>query len=88
MKGMKHKANRKSHTNVLMHIQGYFKDVIDGDDKAELKDSIERHLNGQLPLIVPITLLKHHLRRHQDPYLLNQRYLFPYPEELMLRNHI
>lgn len=88
MRGMKHKANRKSHTNVLMHIQGYFKDVIDGDDKAELKDSIERYLNGQLPLIVPITLLKHHLRRHQDPYLLNQRYLFPYPEELMLRNHI
>lgn len=88
MKGMKNKANRKSHTNVLMHIQGYFKNVIDGDDKAELKDSIERYLNGQLPLIVPITLLKHHLRRHQDPYLLNQRYLFPYPEELMLRNHI
>ena len=88
MAAMKNKASRKTHTNVLMHIQGYFKNLIDADDKAELKESIEQYLNGLLPLVVPITLLKHHLRKHREPYLLNQRYLFPYPEELMLRNHI
>ena len=88
MMGMKQKANRKSHTNVLMHIQGYFKEVIDADDKAELKMAIERYRLGQLPLIVPITLLKHHLLKNPDDYLQSQRYLFPYPADLMLRNHI
>ncbi len=71
-----------------MHIQGYFKNNIDKEDKAELKGAIERYLYGTVPLIVPLTLLKHHLMRHPDPYLLEQRYLYPYPEEMMLRNHI
>lgn len=88
MAAMKKTASRQTHTNVLMHIQGYFKDVIDADDKAELTQSIDRYRLGQLPLIVPITLLKHHLLKHPDEYLQKQRYLFPYPEELMLRNHI
>lgn len=88
MTAMKQKATRKTHTNVLMHIQGYFKEVIGADDKAELVDAIERYRLGQLPLIVPVTLLKHHLLKHPDEYLQNQRYLFPYPAELMLRNHI
>lgn len=88
MSAMKKRANRRTHTNVLMHIQGYFKENIDGQDKAELKQAIERYRDGQLPLIVPITLLKHHLLKNPDEYLETQRYLFPYPEELMLRNHI
>lgn len=88
MTAMKVKANRKSHTNVLMHIQGYFKLKIDAQDKQELSDAIERYRLAQVPLIVPITLLKHHLLKHPDEYLLKQRYLYPYPEELMLRNHI
>jgi uncharacterized protein YbgA (DUF1722 family)/uncharacterized protein YbbK (DUF523 family) len=88
MGAMEKRANRRTHTNVLMHVQGYFKDKLDADDKAELTEAIERYRLGQTPLIVPITLLKHHLRHHPDPYLQTQRYLFPYPEELMLRNHI
>lgn len=88
MSAMRKRANRKTHTNVLMHIQGYFKENIDGQDKAELKESIERYRDGQLPLVVPMTLLKHHLLKNPDEYLQTQRYLFPYPEELMLRNHI
>lgn len=88
MNAMRKRANRKSHTNVLMHIQGYFKENIDGQDKAELKESIERYRDGQLPLVVPMTLLKHHLLKNHDEYLQTQRYLFSYPEELMLRNHI
>ncbi len=88
MTAMTKRANKKTHTNVLMHIQGYFKEHIDADDRAELKEAIERYRLGQLPLIVPITLLKHHLLKHPEEYLQGQRYLFPYPEELMLRNHI
>lgn len=88
MCAMQKMTTPKSHTNVLMHIQGYFKRELDKGDKTELKETIEAYRTGKLPLIVPIALLKHHLRRHPDPYLEKQRYLFPYPEELMLRNHI
>lgn len=88
MAALKKLSNRRTHSNVLMHIQGYFKNELDKGDKAELKETIETYRLGKLPLIVPVVLLKHHLRRHPDPYLLKQRYLFPYPEELMLRNHI
>jgi uncharacterized protein YbgA (DUF1722 family)/uncharacterized protein YbbK (DUF523 family) len=88
MDAMKKIATRKNHTNVLMHIQGYFKDFIDAGDKEDLRETIESYRLGLLPLIVPLTLLKHHLRKFPDDYLLKQHYLFPYPEEMMLRNHI
>ena len=61
---------------------------IDGDDKAELLEVVGKYRHGQIPLIVPITLLKHHLRRHPDPYITRQFYLKPHPEELMLRNSL
>lgn len=88
MSAMKKIATRKNHTNVLMHIQGYFKNLIDPGDKEELRETIENYRLGLLPLIVPLTLLKHHLRKYPDNYLLSQHYLFPYPEEMMLRNHL
>jgi len=41
------------------------------------------------PLIVPLTLLKHHLNRYAVPEWVHQKvYLNPYPKELMLRNHV
>lgn len=82
------RATPKKQTNVLMHIMGFIKKQLSADDKAELLDAIERHRLGALPLIVPITLLKHYLRLYPDPYILNQTYLNPHPDELMLRNHI
>lgn len=88
MAAMKQVATRQNHTNVLMHIQGYFKTLIDAEDKEELRETIDNYRLGLLPLIVPLTLLKHHLRKFPDNYLLEQHYLFPYPQEMMLRNHI
>lgn len=88
MSAMKKRATRKLHSNVLTHIMGFLKESIDGGDKTELLDIIEKYRHGQLPLIVPITLLKHHLRRHPDPYISRQYYLEPHPEELMLRNSL
>lgn len=81
-------ATRKRHANVLMHLMGYLKRQLDGGDKAELLAVIERYRRGQLPLIVPITLLKHHFRRHPNAYVAGQVYLNPHPEELMLRNAV
>lgn len=88
MQGMKRPATRKRHTNVLMHVMGFIKDILSGDDKQELLDILDQYRLGLVPLIVPITLLKHHLRRAPQPYIEQQFYMNPYPEELMLRNNL
>jgi uncharacterized protein YbgA (DUF1722 family)/uncharacterized protein YbbK (DUF523 family) len=77
------------HVNVLQHVMGFLKEHIDSDDKQELLQLIESYRQGLVPLIVPITLLRHHLRRHSShEWLARQVYLDPYPAELMLRNHV
>lgn len=81
-------ASRKTHTNVLMHLQGYLKKKISAAEKAELAQIIEQYRSAQLPLIVPVTLLKHHFNNHPDPYISQQAYLQPYPDDLSLRNAI
>lgn len=88
MRGMKSPATRKRHSNVLMHVMGFIKDVLTRDDKQELLDILDQYRLGLVPLIVPITLLKHHLRRAPQPYIDQQFYMNPYPEELMLRNNL
>ncbi|MFZ2726444.1 MAG: DUF523 and DUF1722 domain-containing protein [Methylococcaceae bacterium] len=79
-------VNRGQHVNVLQHIQGYLKKELDVDDKAELCELIERYRLGEIPLIVPITLLKHHFRKFPDSYIEDSYYLSPYPQELQLIN--
>ena len=88
MQTLKKKATRSSHVNVLQHIQGYLKKALTADDKAELCEVIERYRNGDIPLIVPITLLKHHFRKAPDPYIEQSYYMSPYPPELQLINLI
>jgi uncharacterized protein YbgA (DUF1722 family)/uncharacterized protein YbbK (DUF523 family) len=81
-------ATVKKNTNVLMHIMGYFKNDLSKDEKAELKDIIDSYHKELVPLIVPITLLNHYVRKYQQKYLEEQIYLNPHPMELMLRNHV
>jgi uncharacterized protein YbgA (DUF1722 family)/uncharacterized protein YbbK (DUF523 family) len=81
-------ATPGNHVNVLQHIQGYLKKELDTDDKQELSESIARYGKGELPLIVPITLLKHHFRKCPDPYIDNSYYINPHPQELSLLNSI
>lgn len=78
-------ATRKNNTNVLMHIQGYFKRTLTKAQKAELTKLIEDYRLGHLPLLVPITLIKHYLATYPDDYLQQQHFLNPYPQELGLR---
>ncbi len=61
---------------------------IDADDRAELSGLIDSYRAGSVPLIVPVTLLRHHARRVGSDWLRDQTYLDPYPDELMLRNHV
>ena len=79
-------AKRQQHVNVLQHLLGYLSKQLDTDDKAEMVEIIEQYRHGIVPLIVPITLLKHHFRRHPHEYIERQVYLSPHPHELMLRN--
>jgi len=88
MSALKKRASRRNHVNVLQHIQGYLKISLDSDDKKELVRIIENYRKGQVPLIVPITLLNHFFRKHPNVYISNSWYMKPYPEELMLQNAI
>jgi uncharacterized protein YbgA (DUF1722 family) len=88
MHTLKRRVARKRHVNVLQHIMGYLKRSIDSGDKAELSESIEAYRRSEVPLIVPITLLRHYFRRHPDPYMEKQIYLRPHPDKLGLRNDI
>ena len=88
MKGLRHMTTPGKHANVLMHIMGYVKDRMSADEKVELLDLIEAHHTELIPVIVPITLINHFLRRYPHEYVAQQYYLSPHPLELMLRNSI
>jgi uncharacterized protein YbgA (DUF1722 family)/uncharacterized protein YbbK (DUF523 family) len=89
MEGLALLGTRRKHVNVLQHLMGYLKNDLSSEDKQELLGLIEDYRQGLLPLIVPLTLLKHHLNRCQVPDWVHQQvYLNPYPKELMLRNHV
>lgn len=85
MQLLTHKTTRRNHTNVLMHIQGYFRKHLTADQRQELSKLIELYRQGIHPLLVPITLLKHYLAEFPDQYLAQQSYFDPYPEDLRLR---
>jgi uncharacterized protein YbgA (DUF1722 family)/uncharacterized protein YbbK (DUF523 family) len=87
MEALKLQATTKKNTNVLMHIAGYFKKSLMSDEKAELLDVIKNYHKGLIPLMAPITLINHYVRKYDEPYLKKQYYLNPHPAELMLRNH-
>ena len=86
MEVMKLIAPPGRHVNVLQHIQGYLKQVLSSEDKQELLSVYEAYRQKQLPLITPITLLRHHLRVNPQSYISQQHYLRPCPEELALRS--
>lgn len=85
---MRRAPSRKGHTNVLHHLAGFVSDGIDAGDRRELADSIGAYRQGYVPLIVPVTLLRHHARRVEAPYLQEQVYLYAHPQELMLLNQL
>jgi len=88
MAALKAIATPKRHANVLQHMLGYFKTSLDAGSRAELLEVIDEHRRGRVPLVVPITLMRHHVKRVGAPYLEGQVYLEPHPRELALRNHV
>ncbi|MBN1483065.1 DUF1722 domain-containing protein [candidate division KSB1 bacterium] len=88
MEGLKLKATVKKNVNVLQHIVGYFKKQLTAAEKQEVLQVIDLYHQHLIPLIVPVTLLKHFVNKYDESYLKRQYYLNPHPAELMLRNHV
>ena len=88
MQALTLKATVKKNVNVLQHMAGYFKKMLTGDEKQELQEVIKQYHQGYTPLIVPITLVNHYVRKYNQDYLRKQYYLNPHPFELKLRNHV
>jgi uncharacterized protein YbgA (DUF1722 family)/uncharacterized protein YbbK (DUF523 family) len=88
MEALRIPATRGRHTNVLQHMAGYFRRTLDAGDRKELEEVIADYQRGLVPLAVPLTLLRHHVRRQEVQYLAGQVYLDPDPKELMLRSHV
>ncbi|MDO3385564.1 DUF523 and DUF1722 domain-containing protein [Gilvimarinus sp. SDUM040013] len=88
MTALEHLATRKGNTNTMMHLRGYLREQLNVRDNQELSDLIENYRLGLVPLVVPMTLLKHHLMKVDDEYLHCQTFWSPHPERLGLRNVI
>ena len=82
------KTTSKKNTDVLYHLMGHFKKDLSADEKQELREIIDLYHRGLVPLVVPVTLINHYVRKYNEPYLKGQWYLNPHPIELQLRNHV
>ena len=88
MEALKLKSSIRKNGNVLQHLMGYFKKQLTPDEKQELVEIFEQYRNQLVPLIVPITLINHYVRKYDQPYLKQQTYLNPHPMELKLRTYL
>jgi uncharacterized protein YbgA (DUF1722 family)/uncharacterized protein YbbK (DUF523 family) len=88
MGALREMATTRRHTNVLQHMAGYFSKQLDSDSRQELQALLQDYRAGLVPLVVPITLIRHYVRKYDVAYLRVQVYLEPHPKELMLRNHV
>ncbi|MBI5520387.1 MAG: DUF523 and DUF1722 domain-containing protein [Desulfovibrio sp.] len=88
MEALRLNATVKKNVNVLAHVMGYFKRNLSADEKLELLEVIDAYARELMPLIVPVTLLNHYVRKFGEAYLAGQWYLRPHPAELKLRNHV
>jgi len=88
MEALRLKTTTKKNGNVLQHMMGYFKKDLSHDEKQELLETIGLYQNSHVPLIVPITIINHYVRKYNQPYLRDQHYLNLHPVELQLRNHV
>jgi uncharacterized protein YbgA (DUF1722 family)/uncharacterized protein YbbK (DUF523 family) len=88
MKALNLKTTTRKNLNVLYHLMGYFKKELSADEKQELLEIFQKYRDGHIPLIVPVTLINHFVRKYRQSYLAQQVYLNPHPIELQLRNHV
>jgi uncharacterized protein YbgA (DUF1722 family)/uncharacterized protein YbbK (DUF523 family) len=88
MEGLNLKTTVRKNVNVLHHIMGFLKTQLSAEDKKYILNVVEDYRRELVPLIVPLTLIRHYVEKHHVEYIINQTYLNPHPKELMLRNHV
>jgi uncharacterized protein YbgA (DUF1722 family) len=88
MQALQEPATTRKHVNVLQHMAGYFTKDLDAGSREELQAVIRDFRSGVVPLVAPLTLVHHYVRKFEVSYLRGQVYLAPYPKELKLRNHV
>jgi len=88
MEALRSPATVARHFKVLQHAAGYFRDILHAEDKQDLQRVLDDYRRHLVPLVVPLTLLKHHIERQRIEFLQNQIYFHWHPKELMLRNHL
>ena len=88
MEGLTLKSTPKKNTDVLQHMLGFLKKDMLKEEKQDILSTLEDYRKELVPLIVPVTLIKHYVKKYNITYLLDQVYLNPHPKELMLRNHV
>jgi uncharacterized protein YbgA (DUF1722 family) len=88
MEALALRATPRKHANVLMHMLGYFKKDLNAAEKQEMLAIIDDYRRELIPLVVPVTLMNHYVRKYGQAYLKDQTYLNPHPVELKLRNHV
>ena len=88
MEALVRKATPRRNVNAMHHMLGFFRKHLDARSKQELLGLIEDYRNGRVPLVVPLTLIRHHVERCDIACLRDQHYLAPHPVELMLRNRV
>jgi uncharacterized protein YbgA (DUF1722 family)/uncharacterized protein YbbK (DUF523 family) len=81
-------ATRRKHVNVLQHLIGHMKCHVTKSERAEIDGLVEDYRQGLVPLVVPLTLVKHYVVQYGLLYLRDQIYLSPHPKELKLRNYV
>ena len=88
MAALAHKATPKKCADVLSHMMGYFRKMLSSAEKQEMIEVIDQYRLRFVPLVVPVTLIRHYVRKYDVAYLARQVFLHPHPAELMLRNHV
>jgi uncharacterized protein YbgA (DUF1722 family)/uncharacterized protein YbbK (DUF523 family) len=88
LSALAHKATPRKCADVLSHMMGYFRKMLSTDEKQEMIEVIDQYRRRLVPLVVPVTLIRHYVRKYDVAYLARQRFLNPHPLELILRNHV
>lgn len=88
MGALGHRATTRTNTNVLQHMMGYFSTQLSSDERKELLGVIGDYTKSMVPLVVLLPLMRQYAGKYNVAFLQSQSYLQPYPQELMLRNHV
>lgn len=88
MQGMQRLVSRGAHVNTLQHLFGFYRADLSAEERAEAHDQLQAYQRGEVPLVVPMSLLRMFQRRFPSDYVGSQHYLSPYPDQLGLRNRV